>query len=51
MSGGKNGKYVIGVDFGTDSVRAVVISTDDGDEVASHVALYKRWGRGMFGMR
>jgi len=48
MSGGKNGKYVIGVDFGTDSVRAVIISTDDGDEVASHVALYKRWGRGMY---
>jgi len=48
MSGKENGRYVIGVDFGTDSVRAVVISADDGKEIASHVALYTRWGRGMY---
>ncbi|GGG42135.1 ribulokinase [Croceivirga lutea] len=36
-------KYVIGLDFGTDSVRAVLISTSDGTESASEVFCYPRW--------
>jgi len=36
-------KYVIGVDFGTDSVRSIVIDASDGKEISSCVAHYKRW--------
>lgn len=35
--------FVIGVDFGTDSVRSVIINTSNGNEVASSVAKYSRW--------
>ncbi|WP_088052446.1 ribulokinase [Virgibacillus dakarensis] len=35
------GKYVIGVDFGTESGRAVLVSVDGGEEIASHVTRYK----------
>jgi L-ribulokinase len=41
-------KYVIGVDFGTDSVRSMVIDASTGAEVASHVAWYSRWGEGKY---
>jgi L-ribulokinase len=40
--------YVIGVDFGTDSVRSMVIDASSGREVASHVAWYARWGEGKY---
>ena len=43
-----NLKYVIGIDFGTDSVRALVVATDNGEEVASCVSLYKRWSEGKY---
>ena len=35
--------YVIGLDYGTDSVRAMLIDTDNGNELASNVCQYKRW--------
>ncbi len=41
-------KYVIGLDFGTDSVRSVIINVLDGSEQASHVSSYKRWAEGKF---
>lgn len=41
-------KYVIGIDFGTDSVRAVVVDATTGKEEASHVAYYKRWAQGLY---
>ncbi len=41
-------KYTIGLDFGTDSVRALVVSTLDGKEVAMAVSYYKRWKDGLY---
>lgn len=40
--------FVIGVDFGTDSVRSVLINAGDGTEVASAVFYYPRWKDGLF---
>jgi len=39
---------VIGVDFGTDSVRSVLVDTANGQEVASSVFYYPRWRDGLF---
>ncbi|MEH6679055.1 MAG: ribulokinase [Sediminicola sp.] len=36
-------KYVIGLDYGTDSVRAVLLDTENGQEMASAVHWYQRW--------
>lgn len=41
-------RYVIGVDYGTDSVRAVVVNVRTGKEEATEVAPYKRWSKGMY---
>src|SRR5699024_7644004 len=35
--------YVMGVDFGTDSVRSVLIDASNGNEIAMAVSYYKRW--------
>src|SRR5215210_3433049 len=40
--------FVIGVDFGTDSVRSVVIDAIDGKEAASSVFYYPRWKEGLY---
>ena len=39
---------VIGVDFGTDSVRSVVINTKNGKELGSGVFYYPRWKKGLY---
>ncbi|MCB0651059.1 MAG: ribulokinase [Saprospiraceae bacterium] len=41
-------KYVIGVDFGSDSVRSLVVNAEHGEEVASAVHYYKRWKEGLY---
>ncbi|MBN9385876.1 MAG: ribulokinase [Chitinophagaceae bacterium] len=43
-----NRRYCIGVDFGTDSVRSVVVDAGDGQEIASAVYAYPRWKSGLF---
>lgn len=41
-------QYVIGVDYGSDSVRSVIIDAKDGRELASSVYNYPRWAKGMY---
>jgi len=41
-------KYVIGVDYGTDSVRSVVINAGTGEEAGSAVFYYPRWKAGLY---
>ena len=40
--------YVIGLDFGTDSVRAVLVNAANGQTVSSQVHWYKRWKEGLY---
>ncbi|MBE3577323.1 MAG: ribulokinase [Limnochordales bacterium] len=40
--------YVLGIDFGTDSVRAVVVDAATGKEESSAVAYYRRWAQGLY---
>ena len=44
----KEEAYVCGVDFGTDSVRSVIIDAADGSEVSGAVAAYPRWSEGRY---
>ena len=41
-------QYVIGIDFGTDSVRSVIINALTGKEESTHVSYYKRWAKGLY---
>jgi L-ribulokinase len=41
-------KYVIGLDYGTDSVRSVVVNTSNGEIVGTSVFDYPRWRKGLF---
>jgi len=44
----KDAEYVIGVDYGTDSVRSVLVNAHTGEEIASSVFEYPRWKKGLF---
>jgi L-ribulokinase len=41
-------KYVIGIDYGTDSVRSVVVDTTNGQIAGSSVFEYPRWKKGLY---
>lgn len=40
--------FVIGIDYGTDSVRSIIVDTSNGQEVASSVYEYPRWRDNLF---
>jgi L-ribulokinase len=40
--------FVIGVDYGTDSVRSIIADTSNGNELASSVFYYPRWKEGLY---
>ena len=41
-------KYVIGIDYGSDSVRSVIVDASNGQEVSSSVHYYSRWQKGLY---
>ena len=43
-----NNAYVVGIDFGTDSVRALIVDAQTGEEVATAVHQFSRWKSGQY---
>lgn len=46
--GKKNEAWVIGIDFGTDSVRTIITDAFSGEETASSLFYYPRWKAGLY---
>ena len=44
----KGEDFVLGIDFGTDSVRAIVADAADGSFAGTGVSVYKRWAEGKY---
>jgi L-ribulokinase len=40
--------FVIGIDYGTDSVRAILADTGNGNEISNAVFYYPRWREGLY---
>ena len=43
-----NDQFVIGVDYGTDSVRSIIVNALNGKEAAAAVFYYPRWKNGLY---
>ena len=43
-----NNQFVIGLDFGTDSVRALLVNATNGETLGSAVHSYARWAEGKY---
>src|SRR3954462_1329803 len=43
-----SGVCVVGIDFGTDSVRSVVVDASTGSVLGTSVRYYPRWGKGLY---
>ena len=44
----KQEQYVVGVDYGTDSVRSIIVNALTGEEVASSIHHYTRWKQQLY---
>jgi L-ribulokinase len=44
----KKNQFVIGVDYGTDSVRSVIVDAANGAEISSSVYFYPRWQKALY---
>jgi L-ribulokinase len=44
----KVNQYVIGVDYGTDSVRSLLVNANTGQEIAASVFYYPRWKKSLY---
>ena len=40
--------FVLGVDYGTDSVRSIIVNASNGKEISSSVFYYPRWRDGLY---
>ena len=42
------GKKVIGIDYGSDSARAVLVDVENGNIISTVAAVYPRWSEGRY---
>lgn len=43
-----NESYVIGIDYGTDSVRSIIVDTANGEQISGAAHYYMRWKQGRY---
>lgn len=43
-----NNSYVIGLDYGSDSVRAIIVNAKNGKQLSESVFYYPRWEKGLY---